>query len=255
MNNLLVSMLDLAGVPGVEKLRRQHGQSAVPDRTLMRLPASHRCIGVGAVRVATCVCVDAIKRRDHKAVTTLMAEKADVNAAQPDGATALAWAAYLDDRDAAEALLKAGAKVETADEYGETPLTLACATGDAALVDKFLKAGANPNAARWNGETALMIAANSGSVDAVKLLLDAGAKINAAEQGKGQTALMWAAAEGHSDVVKLLIARGADVKAASKSGFTAAGLRRRQGRPEIRRRAPRGRRRSRTRRLPAASRR
>src|SRR5438270_9742374 len=83
--------------------------------------------------------LEAIKRRDHKAVTTLMAQKADVNAAQPDGATALAWAAYLGDRDTAESLLKAGAKVETADEYGETPLTLACATGDAVLVNELLK--------------------------------------------------------------------------------------------------------------------
>ena len=72
--------------------------------------------------------VDAIKRRDHKAVTSLMAQHADVNAAQPDGATALAWAAYLDDRESAELLLAAGAKVKTADEYGETPLTLAAPT-------------------------------------------------------------------------------------------------------------------------------
>src|ERR687885_752360 len=82
--------------------------------------------------------IDAVKRRDHKAVTTLLSAKVDVNAAQPDGATALSWAAYLGDRPTAEALLKAGAKVETADEYGETPLTLACTVGDAALVKQFL---------------------------------------------------------------------------------------------------------------------
>src|SRR5215213_1980987 len=75
--------------------------------------------------------IEAIKRRDHKAVASLMSQKVDVNEAQPDGATALAWAAYLGDRPTAEALLKAGAKVQTADEYGETPLTLACSVGDA----------------------------------------------------------------------------------------------------------------------------
>ena len=164
--------------------------------------------------------IDAVKRRDHKAVTVLLKQGANVNELQPDGATALSWAAYLGDRETAEALLKAGAKVETADEYGETPLTLACAVGDAALIQKLLAAGANPNAARWNGESALMIAANAGSAEGVRVLLDKGASVNAAEQGRGQTALMWAAAEGHGDVVKLLIERGADVKAKSKSGFT-----------------------------------
>lgn len=164
--------------------------------------------------------IDAVKRRDPKAVSALLRQHADVDAAQPDGATALAWASYLDDTATAESLLAAGAKVTSADEYGETPLTLACANGNARLVEKYLKAGADANAARWDGETALMIAANAGNADAVKLLLDHGAKVNAAETRKGQTALMWATAEAHPEVTRLLIARGADVKAASKSGFT-----------------------------------
>ena len=164
---------------------------------------------------------DAIRRRDRKAIASLLAQKADVNAAQPDGATALSWAAFLDDSETAALLLAAGANVKTADEYGETPLTLAAANGNAALVQKLLKAGADPEAARWDGETALMIAANSGNVDVVKQLIASGAKVNAAESRKGQTALMWAAAEGHADVVQVLIDHQADIHAASKSGFTA----------------------------------
>jgi ankyrin repeat protein len=163
--------------------------------------------------------LDAVKRRDHKEFAALLRAKADVNAAQPDGATALAWAAYLDDRDSALALIAAGAKVNTADEYGETPLTLACSTGDDVLVTSLLKAGANPKAARWNGETALMITANSGSLTAVKALIAAGADVSATEPAKGQNALMWAAAEGHADVVEALIDAGADARSTSKSGF------------------------------------
>jgi ankyrin repeat protein len=177
------------------------------------------CTGV-ALAATDLRLLDAIKRRDHKGFAALLRAKAEVNAAQPDGATALAWASYLDDRDSALALLAAGAKVNTADEYGETPLTLACSTGDDVLVDHLLKAGANAKAARWNGETALMIAANSGSVATVKELIAAGADVNASEPTKGQNALMWAAAEGHADVVQALIDAGADVKAASKNGFT-----------------------------------
>jgi ankyrin repeat protein len=165
--------------------------------------------------------IEAIQRRDEKAFMTLLRAKADVNAAQPDGATALAWAVHLGQGSMAEGLLSAGANVNTADEYGESPLTLAAANGDAAMVRRLLAAGARADATRWNGETALMIAAGSGSVEAVRELVLRGADVNAADPRRGQTALMWAAAEGHSDVVAALIEIGASVKAASKNGFSA----------------------------------
>src|ERR1700686_4500814 len=78
--------------------------------------------------------LDAVKRRDRKAVESLIGARAGLNAAQPDGATALAWAAYLDDQATAKLLIAAGADVNAADEYGEAPITLACANGNAALV-------------------------------------------------------------------------------------------------------------------------
>ena len=164
--------------------------------------------------------LEAVKRRDQKAFTSLLRAKADVNAAQPDGATALAWAVHLGQNTMAEALLAAGANANTTDEYGESPLTLAAANGDAPLVQRLLAAGANANITRWNGETALMIAAGAGSVDAVRQLVLRGADVNATDPRRGQTALMWAAAEGHTDVVEALIEIGANVKAASKNGFT-----------------------------------
>jgi len=165
--------------------------------------------------------IDAVKRRDPKAFDKLLASGADVNAAAPDGATALAWAAFLDLPDLAQKLMAAGAKINTAGDYGETPLTLALANGDSALSEKLLKAGADWKATRWNGETALMIAAGAGSVQEVRMLLDRGADVNGAEPKSLQNALMWAASEGHAGVVDLLVQRGADVNAASKSGFTA----------------------------------
>ena len=92
--------------------------------------------------------LEAVKRRDHKVFTALLREKADVNAAQPDGATALAWAVYLGESAMADALVAAGAAVNSADEYGETPVTLAAANGAAPLVQRLLAAGGDARAAR-----------------------------------------------------------------------------------------------------------
>jgi len=165
--------------------------------------------------------IDAVRRRDDKAFAALLKAKADVNAAQPDGATALAFAVHLGERAMAEALLGAGANPNAADEYGETPVTLAAANGDSVLVERLLTAHGDARAARWNGETALMIAAGAGSLESLRDLAHHGADVNAAEPRGGQTALMWAAAEGHSAVVAGLIEMGARVDAASKAGFTA----------------------------------
>jgi ankyrin repeat protein len=168
--------------------------------------------------------LDAVKRRDQKAFATLLRAKADVNAAQPDGATALAWAVYLGQTTMAEALLNAGAKANTTDEYGETPLTLAAANGDAGLVQRLLTAGASAKAARWDGETAVMIAAGSGSLAAVKQLVVHGADINVTDPVRRQTPLMWAAAEGHSEndipSIKALVKAGANPNVVLPSGST-----------------------------------
>jgi ankyrin repeat protein len=164
--------------------------------------------------------LEAVRRRDDKAFAALLKAKADVNAAQPDGATALAFAVHLGERAMAEALLGAGANPNAADEYGETPVTLAAANGDAALLNRLLTSRGDARAARWNGETALMIAAGAGSLESLRELASHGADVNAAEPRGGQTALMWSAAEGHSAVVAGLIEMGARVDAASKTGFT-----------------------------------
>ena len=188
--------------------------------------------------------LDAVKRRDQKTFTSLIRAKADLNATQPDGATALAWAVHLGQRSMAEALLDAGANANTVDEYGETPLTLAAANGDGALVQRLLKAGAKATSTRWNGETALMIAAGAGSVEAVRHLVLHGADVNAADPRRGQTALMWAAAEGHSDVVSALLEIGANRESGVQDRLQRAGVRGHEGQRRSDRQAHRGRRRS-----------
>src|SRR5439155_6018255 len=88
---------------------------------------------------------DAAMRGDKAAVRTLIQQKADVNAPQPDGATALHWAAYHSDKEMADLLIRAGANPKVANREGSTPLWLAGINGDAAIIASLLNAGADPN--------------------------------------------------------------------------------------------------------------
>ncbi len=177
-------------------------------------------LSAGSVGAATSEIADAVMKRDMTALRVLLAKGSDSNVPQPDGATALHWAAHWDDLEMAALLIRAGANVNATNDYGASPLWLACGKGSAPMVERLLKAGANPNTALSSGETALMAAVETGTVEAVTLLVSAGADVNTKEPRGSQTALMWAVAEKHPDVVRALIAHGSDVRARSKGGFT-----------------------------------
>ncbi|HTC33254.1 MAG TPA: ankyrin repeat domain-containing protein [Bryobacteraceae bacterium] len=159
---------------------------------------------------------DVAMKGDMDSLRTLVKQHpGDVNAALPDGGTALLWAAYWNDEAAVKALLAAGANVDTANRYGVTPLAQASTNGNPQIVEALLNAGADANTFQAEGQTALMSAARSGSAEAVKILLDHGAEVNSKESWRGQTALMWAAAENHPAVVQVLVDHGADVNLVS----------------------------------------
>jgi ankyrin repeat protein len=160
--------------------------------------------------------IEAVKQGKTGAVALLVKQGANVNTQQPDGSTALHWAAYLDDVDTANVLIQVGARVNATNELGATPLWLAASQGSATMVQALLAAGADAQVALPEGETALMAAARTGSVPAVSALLSRGANVNATEKSRAQTALMWAVAQRHPQVVQLLLQRGADVHARSK---------------------------------------
>ena len=176
---------------------------------------------------------DAAEKMDRVAIRTLLRQRANVNAPQVDGMTALHWATYQDDQDTVELLLRAGANAKAANRYGMTPLSLACVNGNAATVESLLKAGADPNAALPGGETPLMTAARVGSLASVKSLLARGAVVDARDERRGQTALMWAAAEGHAEVVQTLIELGSDFRLRLSSGFSPLFFAVREGRSSV----------------------
>jgi len=160
--------------------------------------------------------LEAAKHRDAKAVAALL-PAANVNATQPDGATALHWAAHWDDLGLVQLLIRAKANVNAANDLGVTPLLVACADASPAVVTALLDAGADAKTKMPSGETALMMASRTGRAETVRALLLHGADVNARDTARQQTALMWAVAERHADVVRLLIESGADVHAPSAS--------------------------------------
>ena len=88
--------------------------------------------------------VQAVRNGDATAVRALLERDADVNARQGDGATALHWAAHLNDLDAADLLIRAGAAVDATNDLGVTPLWVATTAGNAAMVAKLLAAARRP---------------------------------------------------------------------------------------------------------------
>jgi len=169
--------------------------------------------GLASAAYADSPVADAAMKGDPAAVQRLLQEKADPNAPQADGATALQWAAYRDDLALADGLIAAGANPKLANRDGATALELASTRGSAAMIEKLLKAGAEVNEHGLHGETPLMFASRNGALDAIRVLLDHGADVNAHESLRGTTALMWAVEQGHADAVDLLIKHGSDVGA------------------------------------------
>lgn len=164
--------------------------------------------------------VAAAKSGDLEAVRAALARGVSTRDAEPDGTTALHYAAQRDEPALVRLLVDAGADVKAANRYGVTPLAVACSSGTPRIVETLLEAGADPNGASAEGETPLMTAARTGKTAVVVLLARHGADVNAVEKWRGQTALMWAIAEGHHDVVQALLTTGADTKAKTAKGFT-----------------------------------
>lgn len=174
----------------------------------------------------------AVEKGDRAQIKAVLKSGSDVNAAMPDGMTALHWAAYKNEAETAALLLKAGANVRATNRYGITPLWLACQNGNSVIVELLLEKGADANEVHQGGETILMRAARTGNAECVRALLARGAEVNAKEK-RGQTALMWAAAEGHAEVVDLLIQNGADFRTPLDGGFTPLFFAIREGRADV----------------------
>ncbi|HZW75431.1 MAG TPA: ankyrin repeat domain-containing protein, partial [Caldimonas sp.] len=130
----------------------------------------------------------AVLDRDRREIERLLDARADVNASNDAGATALMWAVMNLDTPTVTALVDYGARVNARSDDGRTPLLIA---------------------SRLHG-----------ALPIVQLLLDHGADPSATAAGfGGQTnPLTEAAWAGEAGTMRALVAKGADMKAA---GFVA----------------------------------
>ncbi len=157
--------------------------------------------------------LESARSQDPETALYALKQGANPMAREPDGTTALHYAAHFGSVALAEQLLRGKADANARNEFGTTPLAEAALLGDAKLIGLLLKAGADVEARNPDGQTALMVVARTGRVEAARLLLKAGAQVNARETWGGQSALMWAAAQSQAAMVKLLVSHGADVNA------------------------------------------
>lgn len=189
----------------------------------------------------------AITNQRIEIVKLLLDNKADVNAKDSFGRTALIYAVngksyeYVTGAEThtttspsveiVKLLIDRGADVNFVEPTtGMNMLFVAVYNNKTPEILKMLIAkGVDVKAKDKKGKTVLMAAADSGMVDMAKILIDSGADLNAKDQA-GYTALMLACllddketADGRLDVVKLLVDNGADVNAKDNTGGTALG--------------------------------
>jgi ankyrin repeat protein len=160
--------------------------------------------------------VDLLRRGDFRDFRARIARApALANARGPGGATPLMYAALYADVATVRDLLERKADVNARNDAGATALMWAVADLEKtrALIDR----GADVNATSQNGRTPLLIAAGQArSAPTVTLLLDQGATVNGGGGSFGGeiTPLTEAALAGNEDAFRLLVAAGADLKAA-----------------------------------------
>ncbi|MFI5460653.1 MAG: ankyrin repeat domain-containing protein [Isosphaerales bacterium] len=197
-------------------------QILIDGKKPKRLPGSQDDkIVVETVEPETVPLVRAVASNDLKAVTALLAKRANANVKNSVEVPVLVIAIRCGSAPMVEALLKNRADPNVRDvDSDSTPLWEALdleAADRTEIVKSLLAAGADVNAASrkeedlLEGVTPLMIAAAGGSEDLVQLFLDKGADVNA-KTPSGITALWMAKSSGLADnkgVIRKLEAAGA----------------------------------------------
>ena len=104
-------------------------------------------------------------------VQLLASDRSLLSSSNSDGATALHWAVWKDERSIVQLLIRAGADMNARTEKGDTPLHTATLRGHVVILSQLVALGVDLNQQNKAGHTALHIAAANGHNMLVKHLL------------------------------------------------------------------------------------
>ena len=110
----------------------------VKNKTIRRTRRNRKTVG------GTPDLITASMNNDIAEVKRLLKARADVNACDEDGDTALMWAVFKGHKDVVKVLLEAGADVNASNKNGDTALMWAVFKGHKDVVKVLYEAGANP---------------------------------------------------------------------------------------------------------------
>jgi ankyrin repeat protein len=134
-------------------------------------------------------------------VRTFIAKRVNVNQTDPQGRTALSYAAELGNSEIAKELLDARAAPDQRDKLGNVPLHWAANNGRVEVMKMLIAGHATVDAPDKQGITPLMGAITHNQVAAVKTLLAAGADPKK-QDFTGRDAFGWAA--GQPTMIRVL---------------------------------------------------
>ena len=170
-------------------------------------------------------------KRDHPGMMKgLLAQGFDPNTVDELGSPGLVFALRIESYEAASVLIDSPKLlVNAANPQGETALMMACLRGQQALAARLVQRGAAINRDGWSP---LHYAAAGEDESMVMWLLQRGAAINATAPN-GNTPLMMAAQTGASASVELLLAKGAEVNRLNLTNLSAADIAEQAGRDNL----------------------
>jgi ankyrin repeat protein len=158
--------------------------------------------------------------KDKAVVDALMKAKADVNATNQVGLTALMAAAGGGRDDMLNALLACGAKLNAKDKDGWTALMYAAVNGEWRTTEALLAKKPELDNIDTDGYSALFIALNQGKGGVAERLINAGADLTK-KTPAGNTALVTAAYGRDLQCIRLVLEKSKpDVNATDSDGWT-----------------------------------
>ena len=167
------------------------------------------------------VFIESAKESDAVTVELFLEAGMNPTVADPDGKTALVWAATENHVKILELLAAANVDLDSSDSdpNGRTPLHWAASENSLDAVRFLIQAGADLNAVDNQGDNALLHAVKRNHGAVAKILLDAGIDVNAPDRN-GFRPIMWATLRGWTEGFELLRGAGADLNARIRTATT-----------------------------------